>query len=745
MREPEKIDAEIIKDHGLTVEEYEKIKKALKREPNFTELGIFSVMWSEHCSYKSSKLILKKFPTKGNNILVEAGEENAGVVDIGDGLAVVFKMESHNHPSAIEPFQGAATGVGGIIRDIFTMGARPVLLMDSLRFGPVSDPKSRYLLRGVVGGIAFYGNCIGIPTVGGETFFDESYKGNPLVNVLCLGIVKKNSIIKAKAEGEGNTIFYVGSSTGRDGLGGASFASRELTDESHKDRPSVQIGDPFMEKLLLEATLELIRTGVVVGMQDMGAAGLTSSTVETASRGNSGAQIDISRVPRREKGMIPYEVMLSESQERMLVVVKKNKEEEAKKIFKKWDLNAVPIGKVTSDGVFKVKEGEKVVASIPVKSLTDGAPIYLRERAKPKYLKEANNLDLSSLPLPENIEKVFVKILSSPNISSKRWIFEQYDHMVGTNTILLPGHDSAVVRVKETRKAIAVSCDGNGRYCYLDPYEGGKIAVAEAARNVVCVGARPLAITNCLNFGTPTDPEIFWQFTKCVEGIAIACRELETPVTGGNVSFYNENPRGAIDPTPIVGMLGLINDFSFLCTPWFKKEGDLIILLGNGEKSIGGSEYLQCIHQLKKGRPPKLDLTTEKLLQKTCLELIKKGLVNSAHDVSDGGLAICLAECCILNRENLIGATINLKRDIDEREDILLFGEVQSQIILSCPPQNFPYIEKIANKNKISLKLLGKVGGENLIIKKEGKVLISKNIKEIHKIWENSLVKEIKI
>jgi len=745
MREPEKIDAEIIKDHGLTVEEYEKIKKALKREPNFTELGIFSVMWSEHCSYKSSKLILKKFPTKGNNILVEAGEENAGVVDIGDGLAVVFKMESHNHPSAIEPFQGAATGVGGIIRDIFTMGARPVLLMDSLRFGPVSDPKSRYLLRGVVGGIAFYGNCIGIPTVGGETFFDESYKGNPLVNVLCLGIVKKNSIIKAKAEGEGNTIFYVGSSTGRDGLGGASFASRELTDESHKDRPSVQIGDPFMEKLLLEATLELIRTGVVVGMQDMGAAGLTSSTVETASRGNSGAQIDISRVPRREKGMIPYEVMLSESQERMLVVVKKNKEEEAKKIFKKWDLNAIPIGKVTSDGVFKVKEGEKVVASIPVKSLTDGAPIYLRERAKPKYLKEANNLDLSSLPLPENIEKVFVKILSSPNISSKRWIFEQYDHMVGTNTILLPGHDSAVVRVKETRKAIAVSCDGNGRYCYLDPYEGGKIAVAEAARNVVCVGARPLAITNCLNFGTPTDPEIFWQFTKCVEGIAIACRELETPVTGGNVSFYNENPRGAIDPTPIVGMLGLINDFSFLCTPWFKKEGDLIILLGNGEKSIGGSEYLQCIHQLKKGRPPKLDLTTEKLLQKTCLELIKKGLVNSAHDVSDGGLAICLAECCILNRENLIGATINLKRDIDEREDILLFGEVQSQIILSCPPQNFPYIEKIANKNKISLKLLGKVGGENLIIKKEGKVLISKNIKEIHKIWENSLVKEIKI
>jgi len=532
-------------------EEYKRIKEILGREPNFTELGIFSVMWSEHCSYKSSKPVLKKFPTKGKNILVQAGEENAGVVDIGDGFAAVFKIESHNHPSAIEPYQGAATGVGGIIRDIFTMGARPIALMDSLRFGPLSDPGSRYLLKGVVGGIAFYGNCIGVPTVGGETFFDESYRAN---------------LVKARAKGEGNTVFYVGSSTGRDGLGGASFASRELTESSYKDRPSVQIGDPFMEKLLLEATLELIERGVVVGMQDMGAAGLTSSTVETASRGDSGVEIDISLVPRREKEMTPYEVMLSESQERMLVIVKKGKEKEAERIFQKWDLHAVPIGRVTSDGIFKVKDGEKFVAEIPVKALTSDAPVYLREKIRPRYLDEVKKLDLSTLSLPEDLNHVFIKMLSSPNIASKSWVFEQYDHMVGTNTALLPGSDSAVVRIKGTKKALALSCDGNGRYCYLDPYKGGKIAVAEAARNVVCVGGQPLAITNCLNFGTPTDPEIFWQFTRCVEGMAEACRELGTPVTGGNVSFYNENPRGVIDPTPVVGMLGLIEDVNFLET-----------------------------------------------------------------------------------------------------------------------------------------------------------------------------------
>jgi len=743
MREPTKIDKNLIKAHGLTEEEFNRIKKILGREPNFTELGIFSVMWSEHCSYKSSKPILKKFPTKGEHILVEAGEENAGVVDIGDGLAIVFKMESHNHPSAIEPFQGAATGVGGIIRDIFTMGARPLALMDSLRFGSLTNPKSRFLLRGVVGGIAFYGNCIGIPTVGGETFFDESYKENPLVNVLCLGIVEKNKIIKARAKGEENLIFYVGASTGRDGLGGASFASRELTEESHEDRPSVQIGDPFMEKLLLEATLELVQSGAVVGMQDMGAAGLTSSTVETASRGKSGAEIDISLVPRREEGMTPYEVMLSESQERMLVIVKKGKEEEAKRIFEKWDLYAVPIGKVTGDGIFRIKDKEKTVAEIPVNALTKEAPVYRRESKKPKYLDEVKKLDVSNLPQPDNLNEILQELLTSPNISSKAWIFEQYDHMVGTNTILLPGADSALIRIKGTKKALAVSCDGNGRYCYLDPYEGGKAAVAEAARNVVCVGGTPLAITNCLNFGTPTDPEIFWQFVKCVEGMADACRYLGTPVTGGNVSFYNENPEGAIDPTPIVGMLGLVEDTSFFVTPWFKRKGDLIILLGEGEEEFGGSEYLYYIHHLKRGKPPHLDLTKERNLQRACLKAIKKRLLSSVHDISDGGLAVCLAESCFLNGENFLGAKIELKNREGKRDDLLLFGETQSRIIVSCSPQKFPTLEKVAREYKVKIEVLGEVGGKKLIIKNEGKTLICEDVEKLYTLWMNALPSKV--
>jgi phosphoribosylformylglycinamidine synthase len=741
MREPAKINIDLIKAHGLTEEEFERIKKILKRAPNFTELGIFSVMWSEHCSYKSSKPLLKKFPTQGSNILVGAGEENAGVVEIEDNLAVVFKMESHNHPSAVEPYQGAATGVGGIIRDIFTMGARPIALMDSLRFGPLSDPRSRYLLRGVVGGIAFYGNCLGIPTVGGETFFDESYRGNPLVNVLCLGVVKKNEIVRARAKGVGNTIFYVGSSTGRDGLGGASFASRELTEESHEDRPAVQIGDPFMEKLLLEATLELIKSGVVVGMQDMGAAGLTSSTVETASRGNSGVEIDISLVPRREKGMIPYEVMLSESQERMLVIVKKGKEEEAKRIFEKWDLYAVPIGKVSGDGIFRIKDKEKVVAEIPVKALTKEAPVYNREKKEPGYLKEVRKLDLSSLPQPKDLNQVLIQLLTSPNLASKAWVWEQYDHMVRTNTILLPGSDSAVLRIKGTKKALAISCDGNGRYCYLDPYQGGKIAVAEAARNVTCVGATPVAITNCLNFGTPTDPEIFWQFTQCVEGMAEACRFLETPVTGGNVSFYNENPEGAIDPTPVVGMLGLIEDTRYLCTPWFKEEKDLVVLIGEPEEELGGSEYLYYIHHLKRGKPPRIDLNREKAVQRTCLRAIRKGLIKSAHDLSDGGLAIALFESCILNRGNCKGVVINLEEG--KREDLLLFGETQSCILVSCSSHNFPHLERIAREEKVSLKLLGEVRGRKLIIKVKGKTIISQQVDKLYQLWRDALLHQL--
>lgn len=746
MKEPARIDKDLIKAHGLSDEEYERIKKILTREPNFTELGIFSVMWSEHCSYKSSKPVLSKFPTQGTNILVHAGEENAGAVDIGDGFAAVFKMESHNHPSAIEPFQGAATGAGGIIRDIFTMGARPIALMDSLRFGSLSNARSRYLLKGVVGGIAFYGNCIGIPTVGGETFFDKTYQGNPLVNVLCLGIARKDRIIKAQAKGEGNTIFYVGSSTGRDGLGGASFASRELTDESHEDRPAVQIGDPFMEKLLLEATLELIESGAVVGMQDMGAAGLTSSTVETASRGGSGVEIDISRVPRREEDMTPYEIMLSESQERMLVIVEAGKEKIAEAIFQKWDLHAVSIGKVTSDKNFLIKDAGKIVASIPVSALTNEAPVYLREKTKSKYLDKVTRFDLANLPLPEDWNDVFIKMLSAPNIASKSWIFEQYDHMVGTNTILLPSADAAVVRIKGTKKAIALSCDGNGRYCYLDPREGGKIAVAEAARNVVCVGAEPLAITNCLNFGIPTDPEIFWQFTECVEGMAEACRELKTPVTGGNVSFYNENTGTAVDPTPIVGMLGLIEDIDYLCTPWFKKEGDLVCILGEENKSLGGSEYLNHIHKLKKGVPPKLNFVAEKATQKTCLKAIKEGLINSAHDISDGGLAITLAECCILHEDNFIGARIDLQdTEKETRADTILFGETQSQIIISCTVHNLKRLEQIARENEVNLQVLGKTGGEKLVIKKNEDILISQDLQVLHETWQSSLPLKFKI
>jgi len=759
MREPEKITFELVRSHGLTEEEYKRIKEILGREPNFTELGIFSVMWSEHCSYKSSKPLLRIFPTQGKNILVGAGEENAGAVDIGDGLAVVMKAESHNHPSAVEPFQGAATGVGGIIRDIFTMGARPIALLNSLRFGPLEKGRNRYLFTGVVGGIASYGNCVGIPTVGGEVYFDQTYEGNPLVNVMCVGIVKRDQIVRARAKGVGNPVFYVGSDTGRDGLGGASFASRELTDESDRDRPAVQIGDPFKEKLLLEACLELIKMGIVVAMQDMGAAGLTSSCAEVASRGNCGVEIDLSLVPKREEGMIPYEIMLSESQERMLLVIKKGKEREAERIFKKWDLHGVAIGKVTDDGFLKVLNDGKIVAQIPAKALAEQAPVYHRKEKKPAYLAKVENFDLSRLPEPDDYNEVLRKLLDSPTIASKEWVYQQYDHMVRTDTVVLPGSDSAILRIKGTRKAIALTCDGNGRYCYLDPYEGGKIAVAEAARNVVCSGAKPLAITNCLNFGNPTKPQIFWQFRRCVEGMASSCRALDTPVTGGNVSFYNENPNGAIDPTPVVGMLGLLEDIGLRCTPYFKNEGDLVILLGEFGQDLGGSEYLKVIHNLKVGRPPRLNLEKEKAVQKTCLEAIEEGLVNSAHDCSEGGLAVALAECCISNPEDRIGAFINLSPFTSHPSPLpssrltshvsrvtvsaLLFGETQSRIIISCHPKNFARIKEIAGKNKSSFLKLGKVGGDSLVIFTNGKELINIKVDELNRIWRNSLPRRL--
>ena len=572
------VTPEAVAGHGLTEEEYQRICSLLGREPNFTELGIFSVMWSEHCSYKNSRKILKRLPTEGEGILVKAGEENAGAVDIGDGLALVFKIESHNHPSAVEPFQGAATGVGGILRDIFTMGARPVLLMDSLRFGPLESPESRRHFKGVVAGIAHYGNCMGVPTVGGEVYFDEAYEGNPLVNALCLGIVRKGEMAMAKASGVGNKVYYVGSATGRDGLGGASFASRELTEESEEDRPAVQVGDPFMEKLLLEACLELTKTDALVAMQDMGAAGLTCSTCETAARGNTGISIDVAKVPRRETGMIPYEVMLSESQERMLVIAKKGKEKIVEDIFAKWDLHAVPIGEVDSGHLMKVYDEGKLVAEISARALADEAPLYTREEERPAYLDETEKLDLGKIPVPENFTDTLKRLLDEPSIASKEWVWRQYDHMVRTDTVFLPGHDAALIRIKGTKKAIALSTDCNGLYCYLDPYEGGKIAVAEAARNVAVTGARPLGLTNCLNFGNPMKPDIFWQFHQCVQGMSEAARRFKTPVTGGNVSFYNESPQGAIYPTPTIGMVGVLNDLEDRIPSFFQKEGDFIFL-----------------------------------------------------------------------------------------------------------------------------------------------------------------------
>ena len=746
MKEPEKITPELVRTHGLTEAEYEKIKEILSREPNFTEFGIFSVMWSEHCSYKSSKPVLKLFPTSGENILVKAGEENAGVIDIGGGLAVVIKAESHNHPSAVEPFQGAATGVGGIIRDIFTMGARPVALLDSLRFGHLENGRNRYLFTGVVGGIGAYGNCIGIPTVGGEVYFDETYEGNPVVNVMCVGVARKDDLVKARATGVGNPVLYVGADTGRDGLGGASFASRELTEESDRDRPAVQIGDPFREKLLVEACLELLNSGAVVAMQDMGAAGLTSSTSEMASRGGSGIEIDISLVPKREAGMIPYEVMLSESQERMVLIVRREKEELAKKVFEKWDLHAVTIGKVTADGFCRVFDKDKVVAEIPAGALVKEAPVYTRKEKKPEYLSRTRSIKISELPQPRDSNEILKKLLELPTISSKEWVYQQYDHMVRTDTILLPGSDCTLIRIKGTKKAIALAFDGNGTYCYLNPYEGGKIAVAEAARNVVCSGAKPLAITNCLNFGSPTKPEIFWQFKRCVEGMAEACRILGTPVTGGNVSFYNENPKGAIDPTPVVGMLGLLEDVDRYCSPDFKREGDLVILLGECKDDLGGSEYLKLIFGLKMGDSPRIDLEREKAVQRTCLEAIKAGLINSAHDCSEGGLAVTLAECCILNSSQKIGAIIDLLPShfpFSLGTDGLLFGETQSRIVVSCRPEDFNQIKNLTYKNEIPFFKLGEVGGNRLVIRRDKDTLIDMQIDELEKLWRRALSRHI--
>ncbi|MBI5199287.1 MAG: phosphoribosylformylglycinamidine synthase subunit PurL [Nitrospirae bacterium] len=739
------VTKELIEAHGLTDEEYKKILEILGREPTYTELGIFTVMWSEHCSYKSSKVHLRRFPTDAPWVIQGPGE-NAGVIDIGDGLAVVFKMESHNHPSFIEPYQGAATGVGGILRDIFTMGARPIASLNSLRFGLLDKPKHKYLFGGVVSGIAGYGNCIGVPTVGGEIYFNDTYNGNILVNVFNIGIAKKDKIFKGKATGIDNPVIYVGSKTGRDGIHGASLlASHEFDEKSEEMRPTVQVGDPFTEKLLLEACLELMDKDLIVGIQDMGAAGLTSSSSEMASRAGTGIEIELSLIPTREEGMTPYELMLSESQERMLIVAKKGKEKEVEEIFKKWDLEAVVIGRVTEDGILRVKDKGIVVAEIPSKALAEEGPLYNRPTKRPDSQDEIQRLVLSNIPLPEDYNDVLLKLLGSPTIASKEWVYEQYDHMVRTNTAVLPGSDAAVIRVKGTDKALVIKVDCNSRYCYLDPFLGGALAVAESARNIVCSGGRPLAITDCLNFGNPEKPEVMWQFSEAVDGISEACRRLKIPVVSGNVSFYNETKDQGIYPTPVIGMVGVIDDIEKTMTQWFKRKGDIIVLLGENGEDLGGSEYLYIFHELERGMPPSLDLNKEINIQRLCLQAIKEGIIRSAHDCSEGGLAVALAECCISGSEP-IGAEIELEGS-DIRTDTLLFGESASRIILSINEERLKDLERLAKDKEIPLSIIGRVDGDRLKIRLTDHgsrfTAIDISVKDLENQWRGSIRRKV--
>jgi phosphoribosylformylglycinamidine synthase subunit PurL len=731
------ITPEIVKQHGLTIQEYQRILDLLGRAPNFTELGIFSVMWSEHCSYKSSRPYLKNLPTKGPRVLQGPGE-NAGVIDIGDGLAVVFKIESHNHPSFIEPHQGAATGVGGIMRDIFTMGARPIALLNSLRFGDLEDPRTRYLLNGVVDGISSYGNCTGVPTVGGEIYFDSCYNGNILVNAFCLGLVKSDKIFLAKAGGVGNPVIYVGAKTGRDGIHGASLlASSEFDETTEEKRPTVQVGDPFTEKLLIETCLELMTKDWVIGVQDMGAAGLTSSSFEMAGNSGTGIEFDLSQVPLREKGMTAYEILLSESQERMLFVVKKGHEEDTLQILKKWGLDGAVIGHVTESLNVRIKyQGEEVV-NLPISPVVEGALDLKRPKSRPQYLEAVQHLDLTELASPARGDEALKKLLASPNIASKEWVYEQYDHMVRLNTLVLPGSDAAVMRIPDTHKAVALSVDCNSRYCYLDPFMGAQIAVAECSRNVVCSGATPIGLTNCLNFGNPEKPEIMWQFEQAVLGIAEACKYFDIPVVSGNVSLYNETKGVSIFPTPTVAVVGLLDNLEHRCTQWFKNSGDLIGLLGLTLEEIAGSEYLKLAFDLCQGKPPYLDKKQEKAVQEVCLQLIQGQLVHSAHDCSEGGLAVAIVESCITGPENALGATLNL--DSTLRTDALLFGESQSRILISFAAENRQAIAEMAQKKDVPFTVIGEVGGSHFTANINSTEYIRQDIQTLKNIWKNTL------
>jgi phosphoribosylformylglycinamidine synthase II len=731
------ITKEVVERQGLSPEEYEKIKKRLGREPNYTELGMFSAMWSEHCSYKNSKPVLKLFPTKGKQVIQGPGE-NAGVVDIGDGLGVVFKVESHNHPSAVEPYAASATGGGGCIRDIFTMGAKPIGLLDSLRLGSLKDKHVKFLFKNIVKGFTDYTNIAGLPVLGGEIYFDDSFAGNPLVNAMTVGIVKNKEIVKARAQGVGNLVLIVGGATGRDGVEGAAFASMGLDAEAAKKSSAVAIGDPKMGRILRESCLELIGKRLALGMQDMGAAGLTCSTCETAYKAGTGIEIDISLVPRKEEGMNAYEVMLSESQERMLVIVDKDKLEAVEQVFAKWNVPVDVIGRVTDDGLVRVKENYRVMAEVPAAALVE-APVYQRKATRPKYLAQVHKFNLSRLKEQKNYRLALLKLLRNPSIASKGWVFKHGDPKVAKNVLLGPGSDAGIAAVPGTKKAIAVTTDCNSTYVYLDPFKGGEIAVAEAARNLVCSGAKPLAITDGINFGNPKNPEVFWQFKQAALGISKACRALNTPVVSGNVSFNNENPKGSVDPTPIVGMVGLIKDKAKITTQYFKNARDVILLLGKNKGELGGSEYLKTIYGLKKGNCPNIDLPLEKSVQKTTQEAIEKGLVQSAHDCSEGGLAVALAECCISNPRKKLGAMVNLA-GAKMRGDAFLFGESQSRVILSVKKNQLKKLLQLARKNKTPVAIIGEVGGNKLAINR----LVNLSVNDLYKAWHNAIENYLK-
>ncbi len=701
------VTPQLVEDHGLSPSEYDQIKNILGREPTYTELGVFSAMWSEHCGYKNSKQLLRLLPTDAPWVIQGPGE-NAGVIDVGNGLAVAFKIESHNHPSAVEPYQGAATGVGGILRDVFTMGARPIAILDSLRFGNLDSGRVRYLFSGVVKGVGDYGNCVGIPNIGGETVFDEGYEGNPLVNAMCIGLLKAEHLIRGEAEGVGNPLMAVGARTGRDGIHGATFASAELSENSQASRPQVQVGDPFTEKLLLEASLELIRSGHITGIQDMGAAGITSSASEMAGRSGNGVEIHADRVPVRESGMTPYEILLSESQERMLVVAKAGHEEAVREILNKWELEAAEIGSVTDDGLFRVMEGGRAVAEIPALPLTEGCPTYEREGLESEEIRDLRRMDLSRFRDADSDQSdAFLKLIASPNIASKRWVYRQYDTTVRTGTAIRPGADAGVVRLRGTRRAIAAKTDCNGRCVYLNPRVGAMAAVAEAARNLVCVGALPTAVTNCLNFGSPLKPHIYYQFREVVLGMADACKLFETPVTGGNVSFYNETDGVGIYPTPVIGMVGVVQDVAHLTRPAFEEEGDAIILLGDNTDELGGSEYLYVMERLVAGEPPSVDLLGERRLQHAVLALIQEGLLRSAHDVSEGGLACALAESALGRGGSPMGVHVTLHDSLPTLP--LLFGEAQGRIVVSCDARLAEDALRLAKKHGVPCRQIGRV------------------------------------